>query len=178
MLHGDNCTEANKQKIFRYNPGKTLKLFPPQHPYYKAPEDSRKHIEETASHEYGKQQAKKLTTWYKENLPETKAGKFTAKRFIVEMPDGQHIYINKNFYNECISHYANDELYVSRLIYARSAHLLLSKSTMIRQEQANDHNDATFDVYQYNGDSKYIVELKVKRNADGLFLYYLRLYKK
>lgn len=33
MRRGDNCTEANKQKIFRYNPGKTLKLFPPQHPY-------------------------------------------------------------------------------------------------------------------------------------------------
>ena len=33
MLHGDNCTEANKQKIFRYNPGKSMTLFPPQHPY-------------------------------------------------------------------------------------------------------------------------------------------------
>ena len=33
MRRGDNCTEANKQKIFRYNHGKTLKLFPPQHPY-------------------------------------------------------------------------------------------------------------------------------------------------
>ena len=32
-LSGRYCTEANKQKIFRFNPGKTLKLFPPQHPY-------------------------------------------------------------------------------------------------------------------------------------------------
>lgn len=33
MLKGDNCTEANKQKMFRFNPGKELKLYPPQHPY-------------------------------------------------------------------------------------------------------------------------------------------------
>ena len=34
MLKGDNCTEANKQKIFRSNPGKELKLYPQQHPYF------------------------------------------------------------------------------------------------------------------------------------------------
>lgn len=38
MLRGNNCTEAAKQQIFRFNPGKELKLFPPKHPYYKAPQ--------------------------------------------------------------------------------------------------------------------------------------------
>ncbi len=37
MLRGNNCTEAAKQQIFRFNPGKDLKLFPPKHPYYKGP---------------------------------------------------------------------------------------------------------------------------------------------
>ncbi len=37
MLRGNNCTEAAKQQIFRFNPGKELKLFPPKHPYYKHP---------------------------------------------------------------------------------------------------------------------------------------------
>ena len=96
-LSGRYCTEANKQKIFRFNPGKTLKLFPPQHPYYKAPENSRKVIEKTISNEYGKKQANELTTWYKQNLPETKVGKFKAKRFTIEMPGGQCIFVNKNF---------------------------------------------------------------------------------
>ena len=177
-LSGRYCTEANKQKIFRFNPGKTLKLFPPQHPYYKTPAASQKAIEQTARYEYGKLQAKELTAWHKENLPETKVGKFTANRFEVEMPDGQQIFVTKTFYKECITHHVDDELYVARLIYARMAHLMLPKATLIGQEPGNDHPDATFDVYQFNGDSKYVIELKVKRNADGLFLYYMRLYKK
>lgn len=178
MMLGDNSTAAAKQQIFRFNAGKTMQLFPPKHPYFKAPENSRKVIEKTISNEYGKQQANELTTWYKQNLPETKVGKYKAKRFSVEMPDGQLIFVNKNFYNECISHYADDELYVPRLVYARMAHLLLPKSKLIRQEPSKDHNDATFDVYQFSGDSKYIIELKVKCNADGMFLHYMRLYKK
>ena len=37
MQRGDNCTEAAKQQIFRFNPGKELQLFPPKHPYFKGP---------------------------------------------------------------------------------------------------------------------------------------------
>ena len=37
ILRGNNCTEAAKQQIFRFNPGKDLQLFPPKHPYYKGP---------------------------------------------------------------------------------------------------------------------------------------------
>ncbi len=48
MLRGNNCTEAAKQQIFRFNPGKELKLFPPKHPYYKAPEEAKKVIEQMA----------------------------------------------------------------------------------------------------------------------------------
>ena len=45
MLRGNNCTDGEKKKIFRYNPGKSLELFPPKHPYYKAPKDAKKAIE-------------------------------------------------------------------------------------------------------------------------------------
>lgn len=48
MLRGNNCTEAAKQQIFRFNPGKDLKLFPPKHPYYKAPEATKQVIEQMA----------------------------------------------------------------------------------------------------------------------------------
>ncbi len=37
MLRGNNCTENAKQQMFRFNPGKTLELFPPKHPYFKGP---------------------------------------------------------------------------------------------------------------------------------------------
>ena len=48
MLRGNNCTEAAKQQLFRFNPGKELKLFPPKHPYYKAPDAAKQAIEQLA----------------------------------------------------------------------------------------------------------------------------------
>ena len=54
MLRGDNCTDGVKQRMFRYNPGKTMELFPPKHPYYKAPDDAKKTIEEVARYEHNK----------------------------------------------------------------------------------------------------------------------------
>ena len=52
MLRGDNATATSKLKIFRYNPGKTMKLYPPQHPYYKAPAEAK-----AVCNELGKQYA-------------------------------------------------------------------------------------------------------------------------
>ncbi len=46
MLRGNNCTDAAKQQIFRFNPGKSLQLFPPKHPYFKAPDDAKQVIEQ------------------------------------------------------------------------------------------------------------------------------------
>lgn len=41
---GNRATETAKMQIFRFNPGKTLELFPPKHPYYKAPIEVEKEI--------------------------------------------------------------------------------------------------------------------------------------
>ncbi len=49
MLRGNNCTEAAKQQIFRFNPGKNLLLFPNKHPYYKASDDVKKMVERQAA---------------------------------------------------------------------------------------------------------------------------------
>ena len=58
MLRGQNCTEAAKQQIFRFNPGKDLKLFPPKHPYYKAPEAAKQVIEQLSEEQ---QREKRIT---------------------------------------------------------------------------------------------------------------------
>lgn len=63
MLRGNNCTENAKQQIFRYNPGKELQLFPPKHPYYKAPEEAKRVIEqmrEEQEKDYIKQRRKEI----------------------------------------------------------------------------------------------------------------------
>lgn len=48
MKRGDNCTDGVKQRMFRYNPGKTMELFPPKHPYKKAPAEAKKEINKLA----------------------------------------------------------------------------------------------------------------------------------
>ena len=44
---GAACTARPKQQIFRFNPGKQQKIFPPKHPYYKVDEDMKKAIGKT-----------------------------------------------------------------------------------------------------------------------------------
>lgn len=39
----------NKAAIFRFNPGKAQKVFPPKHPYYKAPEEAKKAVKATVT---------------------------------------------------------------------------------------------------------------------------------
>lgn len=48
---GANCTAKPKQQIFRFNPGKQEKIFPPKHPYYKAPEEVKETVNEIADEE-------------------------------------------------------------------------------------------------------------------------------
>ncbi|MBD5301610.1 MAG: hypothetical protein HDS16_01210 [Bacteroides sp.] len=67
MLRGNNCTEAAKQQIFRFNPGKELKLFPPKHPYYKAPEAAKQIIEQLSEEQ---QRERRIADIIKE-LPDT-----------------------------------------------------------------------------------------------------------
>lgn len=48
ISNGDFATSEPKQQIFRFNAGKTLELFPPKHPYYKAPKEAEQAIIELA----------------------------------------------------------------------------------------------------------------------------------
>jgi SPP1 gp7 family putative phage head morphogenesis protein len=176
MKRGDNSTAGVKQQMFRFNPGKQMKLFPPKHPYYKTPASDGKTVSKVASDEFVKRQRKELAAWYKSNMPTVKVGKFSAKRFDVNTSDGT-VYVNKDFYRECAFKYTDDSLYPVRLAYARKAHEMLAKATKLYDEPSKDHPDAVFEVWQYD-DKEYRVEFKVKRNADGRFLHYMRLYKK
>ncbi len=42
---GEAITADSKMQMFRFNPGKELKLYPDKHPYYKAPKDVKKVVE-------------------------------------------------------------------------------------------------------------------------------------
>lgn len=45
---------ANKAEMFRFNPGKANKVFPPKHPYFKAPESAKKAVVDAAEKQASK----------------------------------------------------------------------------------------------------------------------------
>lgn len=46
IAKGQAATAKPKQQIFRFNPGKQEKIFPPKHPYYKAPGEVKRQVNE------------------------------------------------------------------------------------------------------------------------------------
>lgn len=179
MQLGDEATNTLKQRMFRYNSGTEMQLFPPKHPYNKAPEAVKKTVNNTVRDEHNKLLQKELSKWYKDNLPQTKVGKFTAKRFeVAPNKENEKVVINKTFYNKVINKHKEDTLYPILLIKAKQAHKLLPLASLVRTEQPNNnHPDTVFKVYAYE-DSDFRYEFKVKCNADANILYFMRIYKK
>lgn len=52
---GEAATASPKKKIFRFNPGKTMKIFPPKHPYYKVPAAAKPIVQQTTAADYEQQ---------------------------------------------------------------------------------------------------------------------------
>lgn len=57
---GAACTARPKQQIFRFNPGKQQKIFPPKHPYFKVGEEVGKVLESIADSPMGTKEVKKI----------------------------------------------------------------------------------------------------------------------
>lgn len=124
-----------------------------------------------------KEAQKRLVSWYKQNLPTVRVGKFTARRFVVELPDEGTVIVNKSFYEETKNKYQDDLLYPLKLEYASKAHELIGKSHFVRREESKDHPGAYFKVYDFLDDC-YRIEMKVRCNADGMFLHIMRIFEK
>lgn len=125
-----------------------------------------------------KKAQKELVEWYKQNLPETTVGKFSAKRFEIKDMDGLDVIINRKFYDEIISKYQDDPLYTLKLEYAKKAHELFPTAGLTNpSEQERDHPDSFFRVYE-SVIGNNVLEWKVKCNRDVNALYYLRVYKR
>ena len=180
MLRGNNCTSSAKQQIFRFNPGKDLKLFPPRHPYYKAPDDAKKVVEQMCEEQQREQRkavVKDLKQWAKDNLPEVQVAKFPSRRLILANDnDKSRVVLNKTFFGECISKYKDDPLYITKLIVAKQVKELFKSARFIGSETSKDHPDSIFKIYEtdHNG---FRVQFKVKSNADADILYIMRLFK-
>lgn len=197
VMKGENCTASVKQQIFRFNPGKVMKVFPPKHPYLpkgcgecdiknlaydKDSEQCRacKAIDKCLDLYFGKgkrvEAQKDLTQWYKANLPNIRVGKFMSKRFEVEF-DGDKVILNKNSYNEFINKGKLGLDYIDKLSLSKKIHLNADKFKYQKgeDEKGRDHEDSIFKVYKGKIDG-YNVRLKVKCNNDGNILWAMELF--
>lgn len=102
MLRGQNCTDGAKRKIFRFNPGKAMRLYPEQHPYYKAPAVAKNIVEQQSAEQQRKfiaQRRREIREYMADHLDEPLVN-----------PDFSHIaYLSgksvKEFINQPHKHY-------------------------------------------------------------------------
>jgi len=167
---------VNRAAMFRFNPGKQRVIFPQNHPYFKVQQGVKEVVEALYNSSSEKSNtAKEIVTWYKGNMPKTKAGKFEAKRFEVMRADlDSPIIINKNFYNELVGKYKDDKHYVERLQLSKQAHILIKDATYSHDETPVHAKADMFKVYTKQHDGREL-EFKCKVNNDGIFLYYMRI---
>lgn len=81
IARGQSCTAKPKQQIFRFNPGKQEKIFPPKHPYYKVNEEVKSALEVIAQRaEDNRREYERLknNTNYKDVYYEESSGGMTA----------------------------------------------------------------------------------------------------
>lgn len=84
MKRGDNCTETAKQQIFRFNPGKELALFPPKHPYYKAPAKVKEIIVELSEEQKREKRIAEMIAELPDNLTEAEKKAVAEHNLVLE----------------------------------------------------------------------------------------------
>lgn len=80
MKQGDAATEEAKQKMFRFNTGKTMRLFSKQHPYFKAPQKAKEVVEELTKEQRLEQLRKQLP----DNLTDAEKDAKAANNYEIE----------------------------------------------------------------------------------------------
>lgn len=93
MEAGDNCTSGIKREMFRYNPGKTIELFPPKHPYKKVPKAAKKVIKKLSEEELKEKRISELRSMLPDNLSSQEKDAKAANNYDIETMLG--IKINK-----------------------------------------------------------------------------------
>ena len=84
IQRGKACTDGPKRAMFRFNPGKTLRLFPDKHPYYKAPAKAKKIITKMAEEEAKKRRIADLRAQLPDNLTDAEKDAKAANNYEIE----------------------------------------------------------------------------------------------
>lgn len=114
VARGQACTAKPKQQIFRFNPGKQEKIFPPKHPYYKADGEVGKTLESISNSPIGTKKVKKIGQvrdaiekvrkdkgWFDHTLIEIE--KETNKRYNGSTDRAGNIRLKSDIMKKCVS---------------------------------------------------------------------------
>lgn len=82
---GEEITNDPKKRMFRFNPGKELKIYPDKHPYYKAPKEVETAIAESAKEENKtERRIKDMVAEMPNNLTDTEKRAIAEHNLILE----------------------------------------------------------------------------------------------
>ena len=88
MQRGNECTEGAKRAIFRYNAGKSLQLFPPKHPYYKASKEAKQVIEQVTQEAIREKRIGTLREQLPDTLTDMEKDAIAANNYVLEQALG------------------------------------------------------------------------------------------
>lgn len=114
IKRGDESTQTIKQQMFRFNPGKTLELFPPKHPYYKVTKEVKQVVEQVSAEEIKQRRIAELRQALPDNLTETEKDAIAANNYELEKAMG--IVIGKRMSVDEADKQSANPAYVPRLI--------------------------------------------------------------
>ena len=134
IARGDAMTAPLKKQIFRFNPGAQEKIFPPKHPYYKAPEAVKQTLDKIKNNE----RLKELKKWALGNL----------RGEIVEHPELEKII---TFSRRGIDEYLNQPLH--EFYYEKNELIKDMKNILLNSDYKG--------VTEYKGKKSHIFEINI-----------------
>ena len=175
---------ANKAAIFRFNPGKANKVFPPKHPYYKAPEEAKKKVNAIVAtlittpqrpSEQLKTQVRAKFEKFVKTLPAVQINGETSHQASVKTKNGNDILVVRKFFSETYSKCVRDMNFEKTMQIAMDFQKWMPSLTDYQTESGRHHN-CDFAVFRFFYDGIEI-ELKAKIRKENLKAYTMRIIK-
>lgn len=180
IAKGQAATAKPKQQIFRFNPGKQEKIFPPKHPYYKVSEEVRKFIE-TPKDSKGKsrpttEEKRNIRREYEEfvhTLPSVKVGDDISHRKDINTDGGSLIRVSRKFFSETFNKAKVDTNLSKTMQLAKEFEQWMPKLKQFSRETGK-HHDCDFAVFRFEHNG-ITAEMKAMIYDEYLKSYILRI---
>ena len=172
----------NRAAMFRFNPGKAGKVFPPKHPYYKAPAEVKKQVNaivmmvmtapQKPSAVIKKRVIEKFNKFV-DTLPTVQVNGETSHQKTETTANGDKILVVRKFFTEVFSKAKVDMNLEKTIDIAMEFEQWIPQLSTYTKEPGKHHNcDFAVFRFSYKGEQ---VELKAKIRADDMKAHTLRI---